>query len=218
MNTTISWRGNLVALLPLLLAVSCATDPTVGLPRPENAMSVDFPLPEGASVCQMKQVTSKRIREHLPQCTIYATTALKASCNPAFVNQPFILSPSSNPMLLPDYSTSAAFVSGLNLSVKSVGDARECLLLLADIQSWQLCRQLPEEMRKRPEAADPNWVAKWVSRERKTAAGWLFDCVFLTDPDIRHYKSFLIMVTEQGRIVIERTESLGLAPGYDGYI
>lgn len=218
MNSRISWFIRVAALIPFLFVASCATNRTFDLPRPTNAMSIYFDLPRGARVCEMEQITSKRIRRHLPQCTIYSTTALDASANPAFVNQPFILSPSSNPMLLPDYSTSASFVSGLRLSIGSTSDAQECLLLLADIQNWQLCAKIPEEMRKRPDANDPNWTSKWVYHVQRTAAGWAINCVFLTDPQIRHYKSFLITITEQGTILIEKTESLGLAPGHSGYI
>lgn len=117
-------------------------------------------------------------------------------------------------MLLPDYSASAAFISGMKLPARNLSDARECLLLLADIQSWQLCKQFPEEMRSREDAVNQNWMAKWIYKEVKISTGWQFECVFLTDPIIKRYKAFRIVVSEQGAVTIVKDESLGQTGGY----
>jgi hypothetical protein len=57
-------------------------------------------------------------------------------------------------------------------------------------------------------------MAKWIYKEVKISTGWQFECVFLTDPIIKRYKAFRIVVSEQGAVTIVKDESLGQTGGY----
>jgi hypothetical protein len=163
---------------------------------------------------------SKRIRERFPDCRILSVNCSKQN---TIFTQPLVLGTNNNVLgfsqcfVLGNPPTVAKFITKHKQPVDTLEAARENVSLLAELQRWELCREMPAEMAGKDEATDPIWVSKWKYQEMPTSKGWQFTVVFQTDPhgtSVRSYHQFLIEVLRDGTMTIRELKYMGGISGY----
>lgn len=174
----------------------------------------------GGFITSARLLDSKRIRERFPDCRILSVHCSKQ--NPIFT-QPLVFGADYNEggtsqcFVLGNPPTVAKFITKHKQPVDTLEAARENVSLLAELQSWELCREMPSEMAGKDEATDPTWVSKWKYQEMPTSNGWQFTIVFQTDPHgtiVRSYHQFVIEVLRDGTMTIRELKYMGGIGGY----
>lgn len=167
-----------------------------------------------------KALDSQRMRDHFPDCRLYSVHAMAGSGNPLFIGQPLVIGTNwindvlSSVYVLGNPPTVAAFMNQYKQKVDSLEEARRLVSLFAELQDWEICKQIPKGLSQWEKVRGPDWKSRWNYVEEKNASGWRFFTVFQTDPDIKNHWQYQIDVLRDGTISVKELMHMGRVGNY----
>ena len=167
-----------------------------------------------------RPLDSTRVRDRFPGCRLLSVNC--SDLNPIFT-QPMVIGTNCNDggisqcFILGNAPTVAKFITKYKRAADTIEAARDNIDLLAELQSWEVCHEMPKEMSGQEEAKDPTWVSGWKYQEVPTSMGWQFKVVFQTDSHhgiVRRYQQFQLEVLRDGTMTIREIKDMGGIGGY----
>lgn len=176
--------------------------------------------PDRPFIHSSRLLDSAQVRARFPDHRIFLVSGSDPLMEPFFVNQPLVMpvreqnTSSSFLVLLRNAPTVAAFMNEYKQPVGTREEAGDVFRLLAELQGWNLVREMPENVENFRKDPEEEWVARWTYREVEEEDSWLFEGVFLHDPVIQSYHYAKIRVLRDGTLQVVDQKRMGSFGAY----
>ena len=171
-------------------------------------------------ITKVRLLNSDRITRRFPDASIASVYCLDVIGNQVLVARPMIVSTnegdftSTAVFILGNAPTVAAYITKYKMPVHTMDEARETLDIFAELQTWTICREMPEEVLGWNAATNQIWVSQWKYQEKESEIGWRFAAVFLVDPQIKEYVRGEVEIFRDGSVTFTNMMHMGSSGGY----